>query len=140
MKKFISTTVTTIEENEVGILKILESKTTIEILQNNPSDNTKTLEKNFDSKNILADGFILSESQKTYHYVALGKNSNIQLPKGGEIKIVSPWFSETIRKTHKTQQNRIDKMSILLNNVEVGEYLKTEYYQDLNLLCFSKIS
>lgn len=131
-KTFISTTVTIIEENELGNLSIIESKTSISPLTDLDNDSDDN------DDNIIHGGFIVSDSQIKYHYIAFGKNSPIQLKKYTQVKVAAEWCSEMTLLTHKTQQNRIDKMSAILNNVNVGDFLKVEYNPITNVLFFSK--
>lgn len=73
-----------------------------------------------DSASIVEGDFFLSESQKRYNYVSLGKNSPVQLPKCQDIKVV---FDDIIAltHTHSSQLNRIDGLRKILDNFDVGE-------------------
>lgn len=71
---------------------------------------------------ITKGDFFLSESQKKYNYVAIGKNSPIQLPKAENIKVV---FNDifVLTHTHSSQLNRIDGLKKILDNFKIGEQI-----------------
>ncbi len=73
-----------------------------------------------DTATIVEGDFFLSESQKRYSYVAIGKTSPIQLPRKENIKVI---FNDTIvlTHTHSSQLNRIDGLKKILENFDIGE-------------------
>lgn len=76
------------------------------------------------------DSFIISEAMKKYNYIALGSKSTLLLDKGIAVVIYADWLKEPLtRLTHKTQRNRIDKMSLITNHYKNDD--KVEYiYED----------
>lgn len=75
-----------------------------------------------DTSTITKGDFFLSESQKQYNYVALGKNSSIQLPRNENIKVI---FNDitVLTHTHRSQLNRIDGLKKILENFVFGEQI-----------------
>ena len=76
------------------------------------------------------DSFIISEAMKKYNYIALGSKGKLLLDKGIAMVIYADWLKEPLtRLTHKTQRNRIDKMSLITNHYKNDD--KVEYiYED----------
>lgn len=85
----------------------------------------------------FTDSFIVTESQKKYNYITLGKYSQIQLLYATPITVK---YEKTIAKlrTHKTQLNRIDKMKPFLENFQVGDEVKVTWDTSSNILTLSK--
>lgn len=78
------------------------------------------------SKAITNSLFNLTESQKKYNYVAIGKMASVQLPLGKPIKAI---YNDIVlsTKTHKTQINRVDGLGKILSNFDIGDLISVEF-------------
>ena len=90
-----------------------------------------------DTATTVEGDFFLSESQKKYNYVAIGKTSPIQLPKNKNIKVV---YNDIIVLTHShsSQLNRIDGLKNILNHFEVGEQILVFWDVSKKTITFKK--
>ena len=89
------------------------------------------------STQIIRDSIVITQSQKNYNYLTLGKYSHIQLNHATPITVK---FGETIVKTrtHKTQLNRFDRMKPILENFSVGEEIAVSWDSSTNTIEFTK--
>ena len=90
-----------------------------------------------DTATIIEGDFFLSESQKKYNYVAIGKTSPVQLPKNTNLKVV---FNDIIVPTHShsSQLNRIDGLKKILDHFEVGEQILVSWDAIKKTVTFKK--
>jgi antitoxin component of MazEF toxin-antitoxin module len=82
--------------------------------------------------------FFLSESQKMYNYVAIGKFSALQLPMGENVKVV---YEDIIvlTHTHRSQRNRIDGLKKILDKFEAGNQINVSWDAAKKELIFEKV-
>ena len=67
----------------------------------------------------------LTESQKKYNYISLGRRSPIQLGKDMPVTVIHEASKTTVSvRTHKTQLNRIDRMKPILDNYNVHDTIR----------------
>lgn len=86
---------------------------------------------------VIRDSIIITQSQKDYNYLTLGKNSRIQL---GHATPITVRYGKTVAKTctHKTQLNRFDRMKTILEHFSVGEEIKVAWNPSTNTIEFTK--
>lgn len=130
--KVISTTVTIMDIDANGMVKVVDSRTTVEKLPDVDNHEAGSVE-------ICSDTFTVTDSQKAYNYVSFGKNSRIQLGKYEEIQVEAEWCERIKRRTHKSQTNRLDKMLPILSGVNAGETIKLQYNPQSKILTFIKL-
>ncbi len=90
-----------------------------------------------DTSPIVEGDFFLSESQKQYNYVAIGKDSPIQLPRSENIKAI---YNDVIvlTHTHRSQLNRIDGLKKILENFDFGEQIFVFWDASKKTITFKK--
>lgn len=91
-----------------------------------------------DNHVIVEADFFLSESQKNYNYVAIGKFSPLQLPMGENVKVVYKDIF-VLTHTHRSQRNRIDGLKKILDNFAVGDQISVCWDATKKEIIFEKV-
>lgn len=85
----------------------------------------------------IRDSIVITQSQKDYNYLTLGKHSAIQLEHATPITVKCEDTTAKTR-THKTQLNRFDKMKDILAHLDVGEEVTIEWNPSNNTITIIK--